>query len=72
MALDFAAPAPALIFEHFQRATDDRQDQNLGLGLYIVGQTLAQHGGNVAVASQPRQGSTFTVQLPLAQAAAAT
>lgn len=35
-----------------------------GIGLFISNQTIEQHGGNIKVTSEPRQGTTFTITLP--------
>jgi two-component system phosphate regulon sensor histidine kinase PhoR len=59
------------IFEPFRRA-DDRlgaQAAGVGLGLAIVGDVVRGHGGKVRLASEPGQGSTFTIFLPAAPAA---
>jgi signal transduction histidine kinase len=37
-----------------------------GLGLALVRQTIDDHGGTIAVASEPGRGTTFTVTLPVA------
>jgi signal transduction histidine kinase len=34
------------------------------MGLYITRQIVEAHGGVIRVASEPGQGSTFTVELP--------
>jgi two-component system sensor histidine kinase AtoS len=41
--------------------------EGTGLGLYIVQEIVAAHGGQVTVDSQVGQGTTFTLTLPRAQ-----
>jgi PAS domain S-box-containing protein len=53
------------IFGRFERAVPIRSYGGLGLGLYIVNQILAAHGGTIRVESAPGKGSVFTVELPL-------
>lgn len=54
------------IFTCFYRAPQARSTtRGLGIGLYVVGELVASHGGRVWVDSQPAQGSTFYVALPL-------
>jgi two-component system NtrC family sensor kinase len=58
------------IFEPF--FTRSRTGKGTGLGLFISHQIIDQHGGTVEAASPgPGRGSTFTVRLPLTDAAAA-
>ncbi len=54
------------IFGRFERAVSGRHYSGLGLGLWIVQQIVAAHGGSIGVESTPGQGSSFTVELPLA------
>ena len=39
-----------------------------GIGLAMVKRVVASHGGEVTVDSQPGNGSTFTMFLPVAEA----
>jgi len=56
------------IFEPFYRGREaqSRQIQGSGLGLHLVRRIIEAHGGTVSVQSEPGQGSTFTVTLPVA------
>ena len=54
----------ARIFERFERAVSKQSYGGLGLGLWIVHQIVAAHGGRIRVESHPGQGSTFFVELP--------
>jgi two-component system, NtrC family, sensor kinase len=57
------------IFEPFY--TRSRTGKGTGLGLFISHHIVAQHGGDIRVASAgPGQGSTFTVRVPLTPALA--
>ena len=61
------------VFERFFRS-DPARSRNTGgsgLGLSIVKHVVQNHGGDVRVWSQPGNGSTFTMRLPAASAAAA-
>lgn len=53
------------IFERFYRADSSRQENGeSGLGLPIAKSIIEAHGGTIAVASQPGNGTTFTITLP--------
>ena len=41
--------------------------KGLGIGLYQCRQIIEAHGGSIEVASEPGQGSVFTVKLPAAE-----
>ena len=66
-------PAEALprLGERFYRADNARLRQiaGMGMGLTIVSEIVARHGGRLEVESAEGQGSTFTVLLPLADEA---
>ena len=73
------ADEAAHVFEPFYRADpargrvrpDDGSDaeQGTGLGLAIVAAIAEAHGGDVRVTSQPAEGATFTVRIPVGRAA---
>ncbi len=54
------------IFEPLFRGGNVGVINGLGLGLTLARQYVGLHGGQIAVASQVGQGSTFTVRLPIA------
>lgn len=55
----------ARIFDRFYRGGGDlaRLVKGAGIGLSLVKRIVEDHGGNVAVASCPDEGSTFTIEL---------
>ena len=61
---DAAIPSSLLpiIFEPFRSGGQNRS--GLGLGLYIVREIVAAHGGSIRVTSTQAEGTTFRVELP--------
>jgi two-component system OmpR family sensor kinase len=60
----------AHVFERFYRAdvSRARSSGGSGLGLAIVAALAEAHGGVASVTSEPGQGATFTIQIPLGEA----
>jgi signal transduction histidine kinase len=54
------------IFEPFERGSGSGEVKGLGLGLAISRQLAAAHGGRLEVSSDGRNGSVFSLVLPLA------
>lgn len=59
-----AADVLPKIFDPF--FTTKEVGRGLGLGLFIVFEIIEEHGGCIAVESQPGQGTSFFLRLPLA------
>jgi signal transduction histidine kinase len=53
------------IFGRFERAVESEHFGGLGLGLYITRYLVEALGGTIRVTSEPGQGATFEVSLPL-------
>jgi|GEM_PF-1546961 len=66
--LGIAPEALPHLFERFYRAPNvaDGPVTGLGVGLFVVKEILALHGGEISVGSAEGRGSTFTLALPLA------
>ena len=52
------------IFQRFYRGEAHREQEGVGIGLYLVRQIAEGQGGFVKVRSQPGRGSTFSLYLP--------
>lgn len=59
------------VFDRFYRVRPDRGEHGAGLGLAIVKSICHAHGGMVTLHSVPGFGSSFRVEIPLAQSKAA-
>lgn len=53
------------IFSRFYRAEDVRNEEGVGIGLYLARQIVSGEGGYITVKSVPGEGSCFSVFLPM-------
>ena len=52
------------IFTRFYRSKNVREQEGVGIGLYLSRQIISGEGGYIKVASAPGKGSTFSIFLP--------
>ena len=52
------------IFSRFYRSETVREEEGVGIGLYLAREIISGQGGYMKVASQPGKGSAFSVFLP--------
>ncbi len=59
------------VFERFYQVSDTkaRPFSGMGIGLYLSNEIVKRHHGRIEIHSQPGQGATFLVSLPLVKAA---
>ncbi|CAO3359600.1 sensor histidine kinase [Azospirillum melinis] len=62
----------ARLFDKYFRASNAAGTTGAGLGLHLARCIVDTHGGGISVASEPGQGSAFTVRLPVARATTPT
>lgn len=54
-----------LIFKQFKNKSLRRENNGLGLGLYICHEIIREHNGVIEVKSAPGEGTKFSIELPL-------
>ena len=54
----------AAIFRRFYREEEVHEQQGVGIGLYLTREIVTRQGGYIKVASEPGQGSEFSIMLP--------
>jgi len=55
------------IFQRFFRGDQSRSQSGAGLGLSLVQAVVRAHGGDIDIRSAPREGTLFTIMLPVAE-----
>ena len=65
--IDSPRPVPPVSFERFYRVdkSHSKETGGTGLGLSIARSAVVMHRGAIKVFSQPGEGTTFTVRIPL-------
>ncbi len=60
-----SAETAAHVFDPFFRGPDQEESGGVGLGLTIVKEIIAAHGGKIELRSEENQGTVFTFTLPV-------
>ena len=55
----------AAIFRRFYREEEVHDQQGVGIGLYLAREIVTRQGGYIKVVSELRQGSEFSIMLPV-------
>ena len=55
----------AAVFRRFYRAEEVHGQQGAGIGLYLAREIVTRQGGYIKVVSKPKQGSVFSILLPV-------
>lgn len=64
---DTGAGIPPEAIDKIFRAYYSTKKQGTGLGLSVTRRIVAEHGGTIAVQSDPERGTNFTIRLPLTE-----
>jgi len=70
--LGMSAEQRQRLFQPFSRLHREQAASGMGLGLFISKALVEGHGGQILVQSEPGNGSTFSLVLPVSCRAAAT
>ena len=62
--IGIAEEEQAQIFGRFYRGRQVREQEGLGIGLYLAREIAQKQGGYLKLSSRPGQGSTFSLYLP--------
>ena len=62
--IGIAEEEQAQIFGRFYRGRQVREQEGLGIGLYLAREIAQKQGGYLKISSRPGQGSTFSLYLP--------
>lgn len=62
--IGIAEEEQAQIFGRFYRGRQVREQEGLGIGLYLAREIVQKQGGYLKLSSRPGQGSTFSLYLP--------